>query len=116
MAPKKRITEDSDLEKILDEPGWKDAPTSRVNEIIQAARNSVAKRRGGARPGAGRKALGKVRLYTNVLPQTLAFLEKAAGGSRGMGAVLDGIVAGFSPSATLKSLRAPTGKKAAARR
>jgi len=95
MAPKKkRITVASDLNKILDEGGWTPVPEAETRELEKAIRRShEARQRGGARPGAGRKSLGKVRLETRVKPGTLALLKKQAGGARGIGAVIDRLVA-----------------------
>jgi len=90
----KRITTTSNLSKILDEGGWTPVPEAETRELEKAIRRShEARQRGGSRPGAGRKPLGKVRLETRIRPETLARLKKQAGGARGIGAVIDRLVA-----------------------
>ena len=85
-------------QQIEDEIGrgeWKPLVPQRREEIQEAARRTLEeiKKRGGARPGAGRKPTGKKTrrkgVYLNILPETVKALEAAAGGRRGMGAVVD---------------------------
>jgi len=42
---KKRITADSDLNKILDAGGWKSVPKAETAELLAAIRRSVEQRR-----------------------------------------------------------------------
>jgi hypothetical protein len=96
MARKTKMSPiDRDLNAELDEALAKAKPLpSHVGEEIQAAaRRTVAKMHGGARPGAGRKPLGKVRLQAQVKKATLLALNRAAGGERGIGLVLDQLAA-----------------------
>jgi len=96
MAPKTKIDPiDRDLNAELDEALAKAKPLpSHVGEEIQAAaRRAMAKMHGGARAGSGRKPLDKVRLQAKVKKETLLALNRAAGGERGIGLVLDRLVA-----------------------
>jgi hypothetical protein len=116
MAPNnsKRITENDDLNKILDEPGWKPAPASERRRFQEIARNTmveIRKKHGGARPGAGRKPSGRKATFLNLLPETLAVLEREAGGRRGMGAVVDRLVAAGTSRRTPKARALPSKKK-----
>ena len=92
----KRITEDSDLDAILDEPGWVSVSDERVKEIMEAAKRPPMIHHGGARPGAGRKPLSpkvrRVAISAMVAPKTAQRLRKLARDSkRSLGAVLDSL-------------------------
>ena len=95
ISTPKRITAESDLNRILEEPGWQPVSEAERRRIEKAARNTAEalRQRGGARPGAGRKPLGHVQATLQLKKETRAFLVKEAGGSRGMGAVIDRLVA-----------------------
>jgi len=92
----KRITEETDLDAVLDEPGWVSVSPERMKEIQEAARRPPIIRRGGARPGAGRKPLSaykrRVAISVTVTPKTARWLRKLARDSkRSLGAVLDSL-------------------------
>ena len=98
MAPKKKLTAESDIESVLAEGGWKPVPGAEKKALEEAIRRSAQIRRhGGVRPGAGRKPSGKKSprkgVYLNILPETVKALELEAGGRRGMGAVVDRLAA-----------------------
>ena len=69
-------------------------PASFNARIQAAARRSVAlrKMKGGARPGAGRKALGHIPTSLALDPEARAYLARKAGGKRGMSAVANRIL------------------------
>jgi len=96
LKPMKKITDKTDLESLLEEPGWKSAPSKRLKEIQSAAKRNLSSRRGGARPGAGRKPLPakarRVTISAMVAPQTAQWLRVMAQNShRSLGAVLDSL-------------------------
>jgi hypothetical protein len=107
MALKKKVDDlDRDLNAELDEALAKAKPLPKhvLDEIQEAARKTVAKMRGGARAGSGRKPLGHVRLQSKVKKKTLLAIRRAAGGPNGVGPLLDRMAASgaFRKAATTK--------------
>ncbi len=84
-----------DFSAEIERGEWVPASQADKAAIIAAARRNIARRavHGGVRPGAGRKALGKVRLQTQVHAETLEKIRRAAHGTRGIGRVIDKLAA-----------------------
>jgi len=80
------------IEDSVDQGGWKPVSPAKKAELLAKVREAyqnLKKGRGGARPNAGRKPLGRIHLTVNIKPETRALLVREAGGSVGMGAVID---------------------------
>ena len=95
MASKKiKLTAfERQIEEEVERGEWKPVPEKEKAEMLAALRRKVESIRGGVRLGAGRKALGHIPTSLSLKPETRTYLIKAAGGSRGMGAVVDRLVA-----------------------
>jgi len=94
MAPKTilRLTEEEQFASEFDKGEWQAITSDRKSQHlakIRAANQNLKKGRGGARPNAGRKTLGNVKVTINVQPETRAILMREAGRSNKMGAVID---------------------------
>jgi len=84
---------DEDINPYVDEALRRGlhAPAAFVAQIIEAAKN-FKKGKGGARPNAGRKALGHIPTSLALDPKARAYLARKAGGKRGMSAVANRIL------------------------
>jgi len=82
IAKFKRITEDTDLDALLDEPGWTFAGPAELKEmqalIREAAKNPPLIHRGGARAGAGRKPVGRMQYTTRLSPTLIKAIKARA--------------------------------------
>ena len=94
MATKRIVLseEERKFEEEYDRGEWKPVSPAKKAELLAKVREAyqnLKKGRGGARPNAGRKPLGRIHLTVNIKPETRALLLREAGGSVGMGAVID---------------------------
>jgi len=78
----KKITEDTDLDALWDEPGWESASPAELKEIQamirEAAKNKPLIHRGGARVGAGRKPAGRMQYTTRLSPILIKAIKARA--------------------------------------
>ncbi len=80
------------IEDSVDRGEWKPVSPAKKAELLakfREAHENLKKGRGGPRANAGRKPLGRIHLTVNIKPETRALLVREAGGSVGMGAVID---------------------------
>ncbi len=93
-TPKKIVLSpaEQEIENLIERGELTAVSPAKKKELMakfHAAYKNLKKGRGGARKGAGRKPSGRVRLFTQVKPETLAILQRKARGNRGIGLVID---------------------------